>query len=288
MEAVKVLALLLAGVAAVLGVRALVDILGARWSQKVGGYGAWVAEELDKIFIEVAPARIEIWITVLVVGAVALGLATGHALPQRLFWAAAFGGLAYYAPTVIVNWMQTRYLQKVDDQLVDALRMMANALKAGLNLQQALELVTREMPDPIASVFGRVVREIGLGRLTDDALRRMAARLPLDDVRLFTDSVLTLRETGGNLSETFSVIAETVVERKKVQGRIKTLTTQGISQGVIICMMPVVLMLVFQLIDPNYLNPFFETPIGWLMLFAVFTLDAVGMWAILKLVKVEV
>ena len=288
MEAVKFLALLLVGLAAVVGVRALSGILGDRWSEQVGGYGAWVAAELDKIFIEVAPARVEAWITALVTVAVALGLATGNNVTQRLFWAVVFGGFAYYAPTVVVRWMQARYLQKVDDQLVDALRMMANALKAGLNLQQALELVTREMPDPIASVFGRVVKEIGLGRLTDDALRRMASRVPLEDVRLFTDSVLTLRETGGNLSETFGVIAETVVERKKVQGRIKTLTTQGISQGVIICMMPVVLMLIFTVIDDHYLDPFFDTPLGWLMLLAVFLLDSVGMWAILKLVKVEV
>lgn len=288
MVLLKLLALLLAGVAAFLGVRTLAGVLGERWSRKVGAYGTWVADELDKIFVEVSPARLTLGITLLVVGAVGLGLSTGANLAQRLFWAAVFGGAAYFAPTIIVQWLQARYLQKVDDQLVDALRMMANALKAGLNLQQALELVTREMADPIAKVFGRVVREIGLGRLTDDALRRMAARVPLEDVRLFTDSVLTLRETGGNLSETFAVIAETVVERKKVQGRIKTITTQGISQGVIICSMPIAMMLLFTFIDDHYMDAFFQTPIGWMMLILVFTLDAVGMWAILKLVKVEV
>jgi tight adherence protein B len=212
----------------------------------------------------------------------------GNTLAQRIFWAVVLGTSSYFVPTFAVRWLQARYLQRVDDQLVDALRMMANALKAGLNLQQALDLVSREMPPPIATVFGRVVNEIGLGRLTDDALRRMVQRVPLDDVRLFVDSVLTLRETGGNLSETFGVIAETVVERKKVQGRIKTVTTQGVSQGVIICSMPIALMLLFSVIDENYLNPFFTTPLGWLMLFAVFLLDAVGMWAILKVVKVEV
>lgn len=288
MIAVKFAALLLTGLAAGLGALSLLRVLGVQWTRRMGGYGEWVADELDKVFIEIPPARVELWITVAMLAGIGLGVMTGHTPGQRVFWAVVFGGAAYYLPTVVVHWLQARYLQKVDDQLVDSLRMMANALKAGLNLQQAIELVNREMPDPIAGVFGRVVREISLGRLTDDALRRMAARVPLEDVRLFTDSVLTLRETGGNLSETFGVIAETVVERKKVQGRIKTLTTQGISQGVIICAMPVVLMLVFTFIDPNYLDPFFQTPLGWLMLFGVFALDAVGMWAILKLVKVEV
>jgi tight adherence protein B len=227
-------------------------------------------------------------VTLTVIAAALLGVLAGNTLGQRIFWVFVLGSGGYFMPTFAVSWLQARYLRQVDDQLVDALRMMSNALKAGLNLQQALDLVSREMPPPISVVFGRVVNEISLGRLTDDALRRMAQRVPLDDVRLFADSVLTLRETGGNLSETFAVIAETVIERKKVQGRIKTVTTQGVSQGVIICSMPFALLLLFAFIDEHYLDPFFNTPLGWVMLAAVFVLDAVGMWAILKVVKVEV
>lgn len=288
MAAVKYLAVALAGLAVAFGVRFLLDVVGNRWSRAVESYGSSIAEELDKVLIVVSPARAALWISLTVLAGAGLGLLAGNTAGQRVFWLVALAAIPYFLPTFAVRWLQARYLQRVDDQLVDALRMMANALKSGLNLQQALDLVSREMPPPIATVFGRVVNEIGLGRLTDDALRRMAQRVPLEDVRLFTDSVLTLRETGGNLSETFAVIAETVVERKKVQGRIKTVTTQGVSQGVIICAMPIALMLLFTVIDENYLNPFFTTPLGWLMLFAVFLLDAVGMWAILKVVKVEV
>ncbi len=288
MDAFKYLALGLAGLAAALGVRTLLDIGSARWTRAVDAYGTWVSEELDKVLVAVSPARAALWIALTVLAGAGLGVLAGNSVGPRVFWALVLGTSAYFGPMFAVRWLQARYLERVDDQLVDALRMMANALKAGLNLQQALDLVSREMPAPISTVFSRVVNEISLGRLTDDALRRMAARVPLDDVRLFTDSVLTLRETGGNLSETFAVIAETVVERKKVQGRIKTVTTQGVSQGVIICAMPIALMLLFTIIDENYLSPFFTTPLGWVMLFAVFLLDAVGMWAILKVVKVEV
>lgn len=288
MDAVKYLAIALAGLAAALLARLLLDESGARWTRAVDAYGAWVADELDKVLIVMTPVRASLWITGTVLAGIGLGVLAGSGLGPRIFWAVVLGVAGYFVPTFAVRWLQARYLERVDDQLADALRMMANALKAGLNLQQALDLVSREMPPPIGTVFGRVVNEIGLGRLTDDALRRMAGRVPLEDIRLFTDSVLTLRETGGNLSETFAVIAETVVERKKVQGRIKTVTTQGVSQGVIICAMPIALMLMFSVIDENYLAPFFTTPLGWVMLAAVFILDAVGMWAILKLVKVEV
>ena len=288
MVAIKYLALLLVGVSAVLGVRIAIDRATDRGSTALDGYGRWISDELDKALIEVSPARASLWVILTVIAAAFLGVLAGNNTSQRIFWIIVLCSGAYFLPTFAVHWLQARYLRRVDDQLVDALRMMSNALKAGLNLQQSLDLVSREMPPPISVVFARVVNEINLGRLTDDALRRMAQRVPLDDVRLFADSVLTLRETGGNLSETFAVIAETVIERKKVQGRIKTVTTQGVSQGVIICSMPFALLLLFAFIDEHYLDPFFNTPLGWLMLAAVFILDAVGRWAILKVVKVEV
>lgn len=284
----KVLVATMIGLATALGVRVALDAGGDRWLGLLQSYGKWISDELDKVLIEISPARATFWITPIILTGVGLGLLSGNTPAQRVFWAVVVGAAAYFVPTFAVHWLKARYLQRVDDQLVDSLRLMANALKAGLNLQQAIDLVSREMPMPISAVFGRVVKEISLGRLTDDALRRMAQRVPLDDVRLFTDSVLTLRETGGNLSETFAVIAETVVERKKVQGRIKTVTTQGVSQGVIICSMPIALLLLFSIIDEHYLDPFFNTPLGWIMLLAVFILDGVGMWAILKVVKVEV
>jgi tight adherence protein B len=288
MEAVKYLALALVGVATFLGVRSLIDIGNDRGSVALDAYGKWISDELDKVLIDVSPIQATIWVVLAVAAGAILGVMAGNSFGPRLFFVIVLCSAGYFLPTFAVQWLKARYLQRVDDQLVDALRMMSNALKAGLNLQQALELVSREMPPPISVVFGRVVNEISLGRLTDDALRRMVQRVPLEDVRLFADSVLTLRETGGNLSETFAVIAETVVERKKVQGRIKTITTQGVSQGVIVGAMPFAMMLMFSFIDEHYLDPFFGTPLGWIMLFAICVLDAVGVYAILKVVKVEV
>jgi tight adherence protein B len=179
-------------------------------------------------------------------------------------------------------------METIDDQFIDALHLMSNALKSGLSLQQAIELVVREMKPPIADEFGRLVKEIHLGRLTDDALKRFAERLPLEDVQLAVDSILTLRETGGNLSETFEVIARTIVERKKVQGKIKSMTAQGMTQGMVACAMPIFMMLMFSVIDPGFMTPFFTTPLGFMMLAFVFILDGMGMWLMFKLVKVDV
>jgi tight adherence protein B len=279
----KYAALVMLLLAIVIGVRAMYEDLSEWWLRRIHSYASWLTMEFESMFEAMTIERAYRFITITILGSFAFGLLLGG-----IFAAFIFAAAGYFIPWVIVTYLHHRRLGNIDDQLVDALLLMANALKAGLSLQQALELVAREMKPPISDEFGRLIKEIHLGRLTDDALRRFAERVPLEDVRLAVDSILTLRETGGNLSETFQVIAHTIVERKKVQGKIKAMTAQGMSQGILICLFPIVMMLLFTFIDPNYMRPFFHSALGLLMLVAVFILDGAGLWLMFKLVKVDV
>jgi tight adherence protein B len=283
MIALKFLSLAFLAAAVVLFVRTLYEELTSSWNQRIQTYAMWMTVEFESMFEEMTVERAQRLITVIMLGSFFLGYLLGGFFPAFVLL-----GAGYFLPWGLVAYLRRRRLGMVDDQLVDALLLMANALKAGLSLQQGLELVVREMKPPISDEFGRVVKEIHLGRLTDEALKRLAERVPLEDVQLAVDSILTLRETGGNLSETFQVIAHTIVERKKVQGKIKAMTAQGMSQGILVCCFPIGMMLLFTFIDPNYMRPFFNTPLGWLMMALVFVLDGLGLWLMFKLVKVEV
>lgn len=262
--------------------------LASAWYAHTRKYASWMAIEFESMYQDITVDRAQKWITWTVVGAFLMGVLAGGSVASRLILGVIFAGLGYFIPRLFVVYLRYRRLETIDNQLVDSLMLMSNALKAGLSLQQSLELVVREMKPPICDEFGRVVKEIHLGLLTDDALRHLHERVPLEDMRLAIESILTLRETGGNLSETFEVIARTIVERKKVQGKIKSLTAQGMAQGILICLMPPGLMLMFSLVDANYMAPMFNTFIGWMMLAGVFVLDGVGLWMMFKLVKVDV
>jgi tight adherence protein B len=281
-------ALLVTLLALVLFVVSSGEQLGLWWDARTKKYASWMAIEFDSMFQDVTVERAQRWISMAVLGAFVMGVLAGGGVVGRIIMGFGFAALGYFLPRMFVMYLRYKRLGTIDDQLVDALLLMSNALKAGLSLQQAMELVVREMKPPISDEFGRVVKEIHLGMLTDDALRHLRERVPLEDMRLAVDSILTLRETGGNLSETFEVISKTIVERKKVQGKIKTLTAQGMAQGVLICMMPPGLILLFSLMDENYMKPMFGTPIGWAMLSVVFLLDAVGLYLMFKLVQVDV
>lgn len=275
-------------VAAALFVSGGGQAVGAWWTQRTRTYGSWIVDEFDAMFEAITVERAQAFISGMTVAGALLGFLLGNSLGGRIFFALFLAGLGYFVPRVFVLWRRRQRLDAIDDQLVDALRLMSNGLKAGLSLQQVLELAVRETKPPIADELARVIKEIHLGRLMDDALRRFAERVPLEDVRIVVDSILTLRETGGNLSETFDVVANTIVDRKKVSGKIKSMTAQGMAQGFIMCLMPPGMLLLFSFIDPTYTAPLFNTILGWVTLAIITALDLMGLWAMLKIVSIDV
>jgi tight adherence protein B len=284
----KFLALLLFFGAVAMFVRSLHYELSTWWNGRIDKYSRWMADEFESMFETMTPERARQLITILVAGGFVAGFFLASGLAGRFFWGFAFAAAGYFIPRGLVLYLRRKRMATIDDQLVDALHLMSNGLKAGLSLQQSLELVVREMKPPIADEFGRLMKEIHLGRLMDDALRRFIDRVPLEDLRLAVDSVLTLRETGGDLSETFEVVAKTIVERKKVEGKIKAMTAQGMTQGVLMCMMPLFMMLMFTFISPDYMAPLFNSVLGWVALVFILLLDLTGLFLMFKLVKVEV
>lgn len=274
--------------AVLLFARTAAGALTAWWYRHIEDYARWMTIEFESMVRDLTRERARGLITYTTWGGVLLGLLLGAGFVGRIVAVLILGGLGYFGPRAFVYFLRWRRLSAIDDQLVDALTLMSNGLRAGLGLQQALELVVREMKPPISDEFARMVKEIHLGRLTDDALRRFRERVPLEDVNLSVESILTLRETGGNLSETFEVIAHTVTERKKVQGKIKTMTAQGMTQGIVMCLMPIGMLLLFAIMSADLVRPFFTTPLGILMLVVVFALDALGLFLMFKLVKVDV
>ncbi|MCX6552470.1 MAG: type II secretion system F family protein [Acidobacteria bacterium] len=279
----KPFVLLIGFAAAVLFVQVGLKSLEPIWNRRIARYSAWIVKAYKHLEEPVETAWAERFITVSIFA------------PFAVFWlltawpigvlAASAGAAAPYA------WVRYRlYLHKqaMDNQLVDVLILMANSLKSGLSLLQAVELGATESKKPIVSEFEKVLKEVQLGQSIDHALMHMSERAALPDLEMAVHSIVTLRETGGNLSETFMTVAHTIVERKKVEGKIGSLTAQGLYQGFAMCAMPFIMGGMFYLMDPNYMNPMLTTGLGWAMWVAVIVLDSLGMWAILKIVDIDV
>ncbi|MDH7498398.1 MAG: type II secretion system F family protein [Syntrophomonadaceae bacterium] len=192
------------------------------------------------------------------------------------------------APRVYVQYKKKEQIRKLNEQLGDALLIMANALRAGFGFQQAMDTVRKEMPPPLSTEFEWTLREIRLGTTTEEALQHMAERVRSDDLDMIVTAVLIQRQVGGNLAEILENIAETIRERTRIRGEIKVLTAQGRISGLIIGLLPVVLLLVIMMVNPSYMNTMLQSAIGPYLLAAGAVFEVIGFWCIKKIVDIEV
>ena len=172
--------------------------------------------------------------------------------------------------------------------MVDGMTLMANGMKAGLSPQTCMERVRDNLPNPISQEFGQVISQMAFGASMNEALNELGMRIPRPDVQMFVTSVNILNESGGNMAETFQTITYTVRERQKVEKKIEALTAQGITQGVIISMVPFLLLVVFWVVDPNYVKPLFSTALGLVAIFVMLALQVIGGLMIRKIVRINV
>ena len=205
-----------------------------------------------------------------------------------LFLGISFGILGFQAPPIIFKNLYEKRCNQFVDQMVDALTIMANGIKSGSNPQQSMQRVVEIMGNPVSSEFGQVLTQTQFGQSFEEALSDMAVRIPRPDVQMFVTAVNILKETGGNMAETFQTIVNTIRERQKLEKKISAMTAQGVMQGIIVTCIPFVLGAVFFAIDPKFIEPMFTTSIGLVLLVAMLALQVIGGMMIKKIVTIKV
>lgn len=191
-------------------------------------------------------------------------------------------------PKLLIQILWERRCSAFVNQMVDGMVLMANGVKSGLSVQQCMERVVENLPNPISQEFGLVLSQMRVGRSMAEALNELGMRIPRPDVQMFVTSVNILQETGGNMAETFQTITYTVRERQKIEKKIEAMTAQGISQGVIVTMVPFFLLGMFYILDPNYVSPLFTTALGLVALVFMVGLQVIGGLMIRKIVTIKV
>lgn len=201
------------------------------------------------------------------------------------------GGGACFAlllPGKIVTFLRDRRRRRFNIQLVEALASMSNALKAGFSINQAFETVVETGENPIAQEFQVFLQQMRVGMNFYDALQSLDRRVGSDDLTLVVTSIDIARRTGGNLTEIFEKIAETIRGRMRIEMRVMTLTAQGRLQGLIVGLMPLFLGAGMTLFKPDLMLPFLFSVSGGLTIIATAVLVIIGGLIIRKIVKIDV
>jgi len=196
--------------------------------------------------------------------------------------------LGFFLPRFYVKFRQAKRLRDFSNQLGDAINLLANGLRSGYSLLQAMDAVAGEMPPPMSEEFQRVVREIGLGLSNERAMNNMLRRIPSDDLDLMITAINVQHEVGGNLAEILETISHTIRERIRIKGEIRVLTSQQMLSGYVVSFLPIGLGLLLYAMNPNYMGAMFQEPCGMIMIAVGIISMTIGFIAIRKIVNIEV
>ncbi len=198
------------------------------------------------------------------------------------------GGVALTLPGRALAVLKQKRRRDFNEQLVDALMTMSNALRSGSSILQAFEQIVKQNRNPISQEFSLFLQQTRVGVKFEEALGNLERRVDSEDLTIMVRAIEIARQTGGNLTEVFEKIAHTIRERIRIQGRVLALTAQGRLQGVVVGLMPLILGAVMFAIDPRMMGVFAHSPVGLGMIGAILALEVIGALLIRKIVAIDI
>jgi tight adherence protein B len=206
-------------------------------------------------------------------------------------WFVAFGiGFVGFLglPRWILGFLRRRRQNIFLNDFADAIDVMVRALKAGLPVSESMKIIAAESGPPVGPEFSEVVEGQRVGITIDQGIERMVDRIPLSEVNFLAIVMAIQSKTGGNLSEALSNLSRVLRDRKKMKQKIVSVSQEAKSSAAIIGSLPFIIMGALTLLNPNYLNPLFETSMGNILLVGSATWMSIGVLVMKKMINFEI
>ena len=191
-------------------------------------------------------------------------------------------------PFLHIHSKRKKRLKRFLQLLPDALDLMSRGLSAGHAFTEALQMVSTEMPEPIATEFRKTYEEQNLGLSLKLALENLVERVPILDLRMCVTAVLIQRETGGNLSELLEKVAYTIRERFRIMEDLKTMTLSSRWSAWLLCALPIFLAVYVTFMNPGYMDVMWKDARGNRLLAIAAIMQVLGMLMVQKIMKIRI
>jgi tight adherence protein B len=229
--------------------------------------------------LHVPTARLRVWLTVWLASTAVLLLVFGFALNNLAFGLLA-ATLLLAGPWYLIRRLDERRHQEIEDQLADAMVTLASAVRAGLSLMQALEILATQCPRPIQFEFQQMVGEYKLGKPLERVLSEARQRLKSENFALFAAALQAAHESGGRLNETVERIAQSVLELHRLERKVMSETAQARKSAIYMAIAPLFILVVYWFVDPENTGLLFTRPVGQFLLAVAVVLNvAAYLWA---------
>jgi tight adherence protein B len=199
----------------------------------------------------------------------------------------ALGMGCLFAPFLLLRHAEKKSLAKFDEQLPETLDLLGRSVRAGHALSSGFEIVAEEMAEPTRGEFAAAIDEINLGLSFREALENMCTRVPSRDLRFFAIAVMIQKESGGNIAEILDKISSLIRERIEFKRQVEALTAEGKLSAIILIMLPILIFFFLYFKSYQYVSLLWTDPLGHLMGGVAIVLMILGIFAMKKIVSIE-
>lgn len=199
--------------------------------------------------------------------------------------------LAVFLGYLAVVWLErerARRKKALDEQLDATLQSMANTILVTQNLEDGFATIAQHFDPPMSQEADVLVKQVRLGTPMEEALRDLALRCKSRNVDAMVTALTVGRQTGGELPKVLETIAEVLRETMRVEGVMAAKTSEGKAQVVVMGLLPILFGGALQIIDPEWMRPVFNDPIGWGVLAFACLLEVMGLLMVRKLTAIDV
>jgi len=196
--------------------------------------------------------------------------------------------MCFAAPYLKLSMQRRRRMERIEEQIPDAIDVIKRALRAGHPFNSAIKLVADDMDQPIAKEFELTFSDLNYGNDVRRALLGLLNRVPSVTVMALVTSVLVQRETGGNLAEILDQIAKVVRGRFKFERKVRTLAAEGKISAWVLSLVPFALVAMLSIASPNYLPILLKVPVGHTLIYTAVALGVMGVFWIRRIIRIEV
>jgi len=196
--------------------------------------------------------------------------------------------LGCFVPYSYASYSRSKRFNEFEELFPQAIDTLARAVRAGHAFTTALEMISDEISEPVATEFRKLFEEQKFGLPVREALTNLVDRVPLVDVKFFVTAVMLQRETGGNLAEILDNLSYVIRERFKILRQVRVYTAQGRLTMLLLMGMPPIIVMGMYFMNPSFIKPLFNDPIGHAMLVIGIALQTVGYFVIRKIIRIQV
>jgi len=220
-----------------------------------------------------------------VVAFVGLAVGTSASLGVKIVLAVVMGVGAVY---LWVGHKAKKRMNMVEEQLPDAVELMVRSLRVGHPFSSAIQIVAKEVPDPLGTEFGMIADESAYGRDISESLKDLAERMDMQDLRFLAVAVTIQQQSGGNLAEILDGLAKVIRARFRLFRRVKAITAEAKWSGMFLSLFPVGVLVVIQVLKPDYYDTVKDTPAFIPAALVVFTFLAINVVFMRMMVNIKV